>query len=209
MGVGGYWNSALGDENSGRWRGRVMGAGATLPREHHKRHQGQATGEVLVHRGQMEASQGMEWQVGLEGWSHTISGSSVAYVLQLAYLGLANNKPTKAYLQGQKKPYFLLKNENCFMMCYLKHSQSRVAEMSYQTIKCHNIYPLARASTANAMLICLHTFSKKIVFQVYGHITVSLSNKNAHLYSSCITGGKSSYSSTAFKIPSSNSPLPY
>ena len=50
------------------------------------------------------------------------------------------------------------------------------------------------------MLFCLHTFSKT-KFQVYGHITVSLSNENAHLYFSYITGWKSSFSSTAFKNP--------
>lgn len=58
-------------------------------------------------------------------------------VLKLAYLGFTNNKPITGYLQGQKKPYFLLKSENCFIIHYLKHSQSRIAEMSYQTTKCY------------------------------------------------------------------------
>lgn len=33
-------------------------------------------------------------------------------------------------------------------------------------------------------------FLKQIFFKVYGHMTISLSNKNACLYSSCITGNK-------------------
>ena len=115
--------------------------------------------------------------------------------------------PNKLTANPQKRIYkvkinhtFAWKNENCYVVHSLKQSQSRVTELSHQTIKRHNKHPRARAQTASTMLLCVHTFSET-KFQVYGHIAVSLSNKNAHSYFSYITGWKSRFSSTAFKNP--------